>query len=449
VEAPYRQKLYDMRLARLADEARRAHETSAEKRTAAQKELVDKTNRLLVVSAKEISAALSPSDRDKHQQLQTEVNRFDKLEPAALPVTMALEDASAIAPTTYVLIRGELSHPGDEVEPGMPVILTPGHKTFATPIRPLGEKSTGRRSALAHWLANPNNPLTARVMVNRLWQHHFGRGLVPTPNDFGVRGERPTHPELLDWLATEFVRSGWDVKHMHRLIVTSATYRQSSRVTNEEGGRQLARFPRSRLSAEMIRDQALFASGLLVELPGGPSVKPYQPPGLWNELSGTGDYDPDSGDKLYRRSLYTFWKRTVAPPTLAAFDTSGRETCWVRETRTNTPIQALTLLNDVTYVEAARVLAQRVMKEATIPDDRLTLAFRRMTARMPNEAELRILRRGLDQNLADYHKDPAAAPKGLRVGESKADEKIDVADLAAYSAVCRLILNLDEVVTRE
>jgi hypothetical protein len=199
----------------------------------------------------------------------------------------------------------------------------------------------------------------------------------------------------------------------------------------------------------MIRDQALFASGLLVERTGGPSVKPYQPAGLWDELSGTGDYVPDAGDKLYRRSLYTYWKRTAPPPGLSAFDATARETCWVRETRTNTPLQALTLLNDATYVEAARKLAERVLSECASSDERLTLAIRRVTGRAPTDAERTVLLRALDRQLIDYRADSAAARKVLKVGESAADARLDPAELAAYAAVCRLLLNLDEAVTKE
>jgi hypothetical protein len=308
------------------------------------------------------------------------------------------------------------------------------------------------------------------VAVNRLWQLHFGTGLVATGEDFGTQGAYPSHPEMLDWLATEFARTGWDVKAMHKLIVTSATYRQSSSAERgmrnaerpsvphsefrvprlaDPDNRLLSRFPRYRLSAEMIRDQALFAGGLLVEQQGGPSVRPYQPAGLWDELSGTGDYVPDTGEKLYRRGLYTYWKRTAPPPGLSAFDATARETCWVRETRTNTPLQALNLLNDVTYVEAARKLAERVLREGTSVDDRLALAFRRVTARGPTDAERAVLRRALERQLADYRADPAAARKLLKVGESKTDPRLDAVEVAAYAGVCRLILNLDESVTKE
>ena len=377
--------------------------------------------------------------RKAHQELRTAREGRKKFVDA-LPTVMVMQEM----PTprqTHLLLRGQYDRPGEKVTAAGPATL---------PHPPRG----GNRLDLAKWLVSPDHPLTARVAANRLWQLHLGTGLVATGEDFGTQGEFPSHPELLDWLATEFVRTGWDVKRMHKLIVTSATYRQSSRVpktipAGDPNNRLLSRFPRYRLSAEMIRDQALFVGGLLVEHPGGPSVKPYQPPGLWDELSGAGDYVPDKGDKLYRRSLYTYWKRTSPPPGLSAFDATARETCWVRETRTNTPLQALNLLNDVTYVEAARKLAERMLRERTTADDRLTLAFRRITARAPTDAERVILRRTLDRQLADYRTDPAAARKLLKVGASAADARLNPAELAAYTAVCRLILNLDETVTKE
>jgi Protein of unknown function (DUF1553)/Protein of unknown function (DUF1549)/Concanavalin A-like lectin/glucanases superfamily/Planctomycete cytochrome C len=358
----------------------------------------------------------------------------------SIPTVMVMEEL----PTprdTRLLIRGQYDRPGAKVSAAGPGAL-------------LNPPRGGNRLELAKWLVSPDHPLTARVAVNRLWQLHFGTGLVATGEDFGTQGEYPSHPELLDWLATEFVRTGWDVKRMHKLIVTSATYRQSSRVpktlpARDPDNRLLSRFPRYRLSPEMIRDQALFAGGLLVEHQGGPSVKPYQPAGLWDELSGTGDYVPDTGDKLYRRSLYTYWKRTAPPPALSAFDATARETCWVRETRTNTPLQALTLLNDVTYVEAARKLAELVVRECAGADDRLALAFHRVTARAPTDAERAVLRRALERQLADYRKDLNAARKLLKVGESSTDRRFDPVEVSAYAGVCRLILNLDEVVTKE
>jgi hypothetical protein len=245
------------------------------------------------------------------------------------------------------------------------------------------------------------------------------------------------------------------MKALQRLIVTSATYRQSSRLTpallqRDPENRLLARGPRFRLPATTIRDQALAASGLLVEKLGGPSVKPYQPEGLVKELTGTEDYKQDHGEGLYRRSLYTFWKRTVAPPSMVTFDAAGRETCVVRETRTNTPLQALTLMNDVAFVEAARNLAQRVLTDGgATPEERLTMAFRLVLARRPSAAELQVLRSGLDQHLADYRKDRGAARKVVSQGESQPDKRLDVAELAAYTTVAGLILNLDEAITKE
>jgi hypothetical protein len=345
---------------------------------------------------------------------------------------------------TFILIRGEYDKHGEKVTPGVPGSLSP-----------FPSDAPNNRLGLARWLVDPSNPLTARVAVNRFWQAYFGNGLVKTVDDFGSQGEWPSHPELLDWLATEFIRTGWDVKGMQKLMVMSAAYRQSSKVTQpllqrDPENRLLARGPRFRLSAEMIRDQALFVSGLLVERVGGPSVKPYQPAGLVKELTGTEDYTPDQGENLYRRSLYTFWKRTVAPPSMMTFDAAARETCVVRETRTNTPLQALTLMNDVTYVEAARVLAQRIMTEGgTSPGERITLAFRLALSRPPSETERKILLAGYEHHLANYRKDPHGALKLLRFGESPRKEKLDVSELAAYTAVTGLILNLDEVITKE
>jgi mono/diheme cytochrome c family protein len=386
-------------------------------------------------------------DRHAPPNIATALNELVKLREEraklweAVPTVMVMEEMPKPR-DAFVLLRGEYDKRGAKVSPATPAQLPA-----------LPKDAPNNRLGLAKWLVSKENPLTARVAVNRMWQLHFGKGLVRTAEDFGTQGEFPSHPELLDWLATEFARD-WDIKRLHKLIVTSATYRQSSRVTKElldrdPDNKLFARGPRLRLSAEMIRDQALFVSGLLVEKQGGPSVKPYQPAGLWNELSGTGDYKPDTGENLYRRSLYTYWKRTVPPPTLGVFDTSMRETCWVRETRTNTPLHALTLLNDVTFVEAARVLAQRVMKEETTPEKRLAKAFQWLTARKPTEAEAKVLLAAFERQLAAYKKNPEAAAKLLRAGESKPDAKLDAAELAAYAHVCSLILNLDESVTKE
>ena len=386
-----------------------------------------------------------PADVQRARQtllgLREERERFVE----QLPTTMVMEEMSAPRPT-HVLLRGEYDKHGTKVGPGVPAVLPP-----------LAAGARLNRLDLARWLTRPDHPLTARVAVNRWWQHYFGVGLVKTVDDFGAQGEWPSHPELLDWLATEFTRTGWDVKAFQRLIVTSAAYRQSSRLTKallerDPENRLLARGPRFRLSAEAVRDQALALSGALVERTGGPSVKPYQPAGLWKDLveSAAGDYVPDQGASLYRRSLYTFWKRTVAPPGMMTFDAAGREFCQVRQSRTNTPLQALNLMNDVTYVEAARVLAQRIMTAGgTTPEQRLTFAFRVATARAPKPTELQVLTKAHQHYLAEFQRDGAAAAKLVRSGEYPRDPKLDEAELASWTAVAGLILNLDETITKE
>jgi hypothetical protein len=361
----------------------------------------------------------------------------------SFPTTMVMEDMK-IPRESHLLIRGAYDKQGDRVLPGVPASL---------PSLPQCDQTN--RLAFAKWLVDPSNPLTARVAANRYWQMFFGTGLVKTVDDFGSQGEWPTHPELLDWLATEFVHNGWNVKALQKSILMSATYRQSSKVPpallqRDPENRLLARGPRMRLSAEMVRDQALAIGGLLTDKIGGASVKPYQPEGLWKDLSGADDYVPDKGESLYRRSLYTFWKRAVAPPVMITFDAATREACTVRETRTNTPLQALTLMNDVTFLEAARGLAQRVLTEAgTTPERRLSLAFRLATARPPKPSEEEILKSDLEHHLEVYRKDPKAAVKLLTEGESPVNEKLDVSELAAYMAVASLILNFDETITKE
>jgi hypothetical protein len=382
-----------------------------------------------------------PDIRHAREQYQ-KMARQKKQLVESFPTTMVMREMP-VPRDTFVLIRGEYDKHGEKVSPGIPQSLPP-----------LPPNLPNNRLGLARWLVDPANPLTARVAVNRYWQMLFGTGLVKTAEDFGSQGEWPTHPELLDWLATEFVHTGWNVKAILRTLVTCATYRQSSKLTSEllqrdPENRLLARGPRFRLTAEVVRDQALFASGLLVEKLGGPSVKTYQPAGLWRELADT-EYKPDTGANLYRRSLYTFWKRTVAPPDMIAFDAAGRETCIVRPSRTNTPLQALTLMNDVPFVEASRVLAQRVLTAGgQTPEQRLTLMFRLLTARTPRPVELKILQANLGQHRMRYRADRQAAMKLVRVGESKSDEGLDVAELAAYTAVANLILNLDETITKE
>jgi hypothetical protein len=374
----------------------------------------------------------------KRQTAARELEEYD----AALPTTMVMQEM----PTpreTHILIRGEYDRKGKKVSPALPAALPP-----------LAAGLPNNRLGLACWLVARDNPLTPRVTVNRFWQLMFGSGLVRTVEDFGAQGDWPSHPELLDWLAVEFRDGGWNVQQMLRTIVTSATYRQSSRLTaaikhRDPENRLLARGPRVRLSAEVIRDQALAVSGLLYEKIGGPSVRPYQPAGLVKELHGTDEDLQDHGPSLYRRSLYTHWKRTVAPPGLMTFDAANRETCVVRQTRTNTPLQSLTLLNDVTFVEAARVLAVRILREKGAPAERLTYAFRLVAARSPQPAELKLLLASLKDHEASYRARPAAALALVSAGEFPRDESLDTPELAAYTAIANLLLNLDEVITKE
>jgi mono/diheme cytochrome c family protein len=373
-----------------------------------------------------------------------------------LPTTMVMQEMGKPR-DTFLLVRGQYDKKGEKVAAGVPAFLPAlagaqsSHSGAAPP----------NRLDLARWLVRPDHPLAARVTVNRYWQMYFGTGLVKTSEDFGSQGEQPSHPELLDWLATEFIRTGWDVKRLQKLIVTSSTYRQSSRFVLQSQAdpenRLLARGPRFRLQAEFIRDQALAVSGLLNGEIGGHSVSPYQPPGLWEELMSRADganwtaqtYKQSTGKELYRRTMYTFWKRTCPPPTLATFDAPDRETCTVRRARTNTPLQALILMNDPTYVEAARKLAERMMQEGGhSPESRIAFAFRLSSARLPTEKETALLRRVFDEQLLKYRKDRADAEKLLTVGEAKRQEKLDAAELAAWSVVANVILNLDEVVTR-
>ncbi|MEQ8634688.1 DUF1553 domain-containing protein [Gimesia maris] len=360
----------------------------------------------------------------------------------SLPTSMVMQDRKQPQPT-FVLMRGEYDKPGEQVSPDIPSSL--GAFSNHQPRNRLG---------LARWLVDPQNPLTARVIVNRYWQMYFGNGLVKTTEDFGSQGSWPTHPELLDWLATEFIRSGWDVKSLQQLIVTSATYQQSSHVTAEKQqtdpeNKLLARASRLRLPAELIRDQALFTSGLLNAEIGGPSVKPYQPAGVWKEIASQ-QYEPDTGKDLYRRSMYTFWKRTVPPPAMATFDAPSRETCIVKRPRTNTPLQALALLNDVTYVEAARKLAERMLDQHDqSAAARIQYAMRIVLAREASEHELPVLLNALQRSQKRFQNDPRAAQQLLSVGESHQKKEHDAAELAACTVVASLILNLDESINRE
>ncbi len=343
---------------------------------------------------------------------------------------------------THVLIRGVWDNKGEKVSRGVPAAVLPW-----------SEKEEKTRLGLANWLVSRDNPLTARVMVNNLWQMLFGVGLVRTPEDFGLQGERPTHPELLDWLAVEFMESGWDVKHMLELMATSATYRQSS-VVNEEmlardpENRLLARGARFRLPSWMLRDAALCESGLMNEALGGPPVRPYQPDGVWEEIfMGRFRYEASEGAAQYRRTLYAFWRRSIAPTFL--FDSAQRRVCEVRTPRTNTPLQALTLLNDQSYLEAARALAMKALQGTGKPDERITEISRRVIARPPTNKEAIVLRRELDRALAHYSAHPDDAKKFLASGQLKPEASLAAADVAAYAVVASMILNLDEAITHE
>jgi hypothetical protein len=345
---------------------------------------------------------------------------------------------------TYVLKRGQYDQPdqSERLRPATPTVLGTWREDW--PVNRLG---------LAKWLTDPSHPLTARVTVNRMWQHFFGIGLVKTSENFGVQGELPSHPELLDWLATEFIGNDWDVKSMHRLIVTSATYRQDSSLS-EKGkkldpeNRLLARGPRRRLSPYSIRDAALFSAGLLVEKVGGPSVKPYMPPGIWKSVSNA-KYQQSKGDSLYRRSLYTYWRRTLPPPTMMAFNAAARETCVVRKDRTTTPLQALTMMNNRTFVEAARFLAERMMAKGKLnSSEKIAWAFRQVTSRFPTSQELEILTKDVMAYRRDFAGQDEVARKLLSIGEKQYNKKLNVGELAALTLIANTILNLDEAITK-
>jgi hypothetical protein len=359
----------------------------------------------------------------------------------SLPRTMVMRER-ATPRDSFILVRGQYDKYGDKVLPNVPSTLPP-----------LPKEAPPNRLALARWIVSKENPLTARVTVNRFWQAVFGVGLVKTSEDFGVQGERPSHPELLDWLAVDFQESGWDVKRLIKQMATSAAYRQSSKIPpnmaeRDPENRLMARGPRYRLPSWVIRDQALFASGLLVEKRGGPPVKGYQPPGVWEDATfNTISYKQDKGEALYRRSLYQFWRRIVGPTVF--FDVSARQTCTVRTGRTNTPLHSLITFNDVTYVEAARALAQSVLQQKTAPAERLALIYRLLLARKPSAKEQTILLSTLEKLRADFTKNPDAARKLLTTGESPRDEKLDAVDHAAWTALCNMIMNLDETLSKE
>ena len=350
--------------------------------------------------------------------------------------------------TIRVFPRGNwLDETGEVVEPGTPAVL---------PALGVSDRRANRLD-LANWIVSPENPLTARVTMNRIWKRFYGSGLAKVVDDVGAQGEWPSHPDLLDWLAVEFVNSGWDIKHMVRLMVTSEAYRRSSEAGAEQRNRDpynrlLARQSRYRVEAELVRDSALEISGLLAETIGGRSVFPYQPEGYYancNTFGGVLAYDTEQDENQYRRGLYSFWKRSFLHPSLLAFDAPSREECTAERPISNTPLQALVLLNDPTYVEAARAFAQRIMAEGGEESDgRIILAFAYALSRAPQPEELALLRDLYHEHLIEYTNDPAAAEALLKTGLAPVPEGQNPIDLAAWTSVARVILNLHETITR-
>ena len=385
---------------------------------------------------------------EEFQKLAAEQNKLQQqVIDLKKPLTTVMIMADQPKPReTFVLMRGQYNTPTDnKVEPGTPSAL---------PAMP--EEYPNNRLGMAKWLFAPEHPLTSRVAVNRYWQMLFGKGLVRTPEDFGAQGEYPTHPELLDWLAVDFRENGWDVQRFLKQIVMSHTYRQTSRVTPELLEQDpenilLARAPRFRLQSEFIRDNALAISGLLNDKMGGPGVKPYQPPGLWAEvgLGGNPKFKRDDGEKLFRRSLYSYWKRSAPPPNMQIFDAPTREKCTINRPRTNTPLQALVMLNDVQFVEASRQMAAKIMQSsAVLPAERLEQGFLLSVARPPSLTEQSVLTQLYQQTLQYYREHTDEATQLLSQGETKNPDGLDPAEHAAWTIVASTLLNMDETLTR-
>ena len=397
-------------------------------------------------------AATDPSADDTKKELEQLTKTREELDKT-IPRTMIMAEQPEPR-ATFILTRGAYDQRAEQVDAALPVtIFDPATRETDSLAQSAAARLT--RLDLARWLTHPDHPLTSRVAVNRLWEMVFGMGLVETTEDFGAQGALPSHPELLDWLAAEFVRTGWDQQAMLKQIVLSAAYRQSSRVTHEllekdPRNRLLSRGPRYRLSAESVRDNALFVSGLLVAKVGGPSVKPYQPDGLWEDVSveRREKYVADSGEGLYRRSMYTFWKRTCPPPGLSTFDAPDRESCVIRRSRTNTPLQALVLLNDPTYLEAARKLGERVCLEVEREHDRIQLAYRIVLSRLPDDEELATLQRAVQSAREHFATHPDAAASLLSVGASPHSEIIPISEQAAWTTAMSMLLNLDESISK-
>ncbi|MGI9474836.1 MAG: PSD1 and planctomycete cytochrome C domain-containing protein [Rubripirellula sp.] len=411
-------------------------------------------------ASKKLSAAERKRLTDYHAVIAQESKETLAAVQAAEKEKQTFEDQN----TTYVMVMREMEQPRETFVLERGVYNKPAQRVSASvPSEQLGDlpaDAVANRLGLARWLVSGNHPLTSRVIVNRYWEMLFGRGLVPTVEDFGLQGAYPSHPQLLDWLATEYPRIGWDTKQLLKLMVMSQTYRQSSKVrptvhAKDPNNQWLSRMSRIRLPAEMIRDQALFASGLMVHRIGGASVKPYQPEGLWKELSfqdkkrSTDFYVQGSGDDLYRRSLYTFWKRSVPPPGMATFDAPSREICTLVRSRTNTPLQALALMNDTTYVEASRALAALAIRDSDDPTRQIQFVFRSLLSRDADATELRVLRRGLAERKQHFQDHEDSAKELVGQGESSVDVAAKVTDLAAMTTLVMTVMNLDEMVNRE
>jgi hypothetical protein len=424
-----------------------------------QKEVQDLAHKSMVrglqyaPKSKPLLAALRKHfDVHKPAKLMPEQKRIAELnkETAAImqrgSYSLIMDDKPKSKPFAHILDRGNYASKLEKVFPGVPAALA-GEET----------KAIDNRLELGKWLVSPDNPLTARVTINRHWHYIFGRGIVETTEDFGIMGSRPSHPELLDWLAAEFVASGWDIQHMLRLMITSSTYRQSATLTAEKkhidpGNIYLSRAPRFRMHGEQLRDLALRASGLLVAEVGGAPVRPYQPEGVWETLamkgSNTKDYKPDSGQNLYRRSIYTIWKRTAAPPSMELLNAPPREVFCVRRELTNTPLAAFVTMNDVQFVEAVRVLATKALKSEGETSARLDYITMRLLARELETDEKQLATRTLDQALEQFKAAPEDAAKLIGVGEKPADASLPATELAAWTLVASQILNLDETLTK-
>jgi hypothetical protein len=391
------------------------------------------------------SLADPPNMKITSEDVKNVLQFINKKDTAAVMV-MVMKDSNITRPT-HILKRGVYDQPGEEVSFNTPPKIFPFDST----------KLEKNRLGLAKWLFDKKNPLTARVFVNRTWQEFFGRGLVKTSGDFGMQGEMPTHPELLDWLALDFMNNGWNIKRLVKQIVTSATYCQSSVVTKEKLAKDpenifLSRSSRSRYAAEFVKDLVLASSGLLNDEIGGPSIKPYQPRGLWeSSTSGRGQlakYVQDHEEKLYRRGMYTFIKRTVPPPSMLTFDASNRDQCEVKRVITNTPLQALVLLNDPQVLEAARVLAEKLSLEKISEEEKIEKAFRLIICRKTTEKEKQILQNYFKTEKEKFSSQPAKAERLLKTGEYKHEQTINKTEAAALMQVVHTIYNMEEAISK-